>query len=226
MPEINEKVLEKLNSGREYRRFDVADIQVRSLSETEQIVEGYATTFNQPYELYSFDGYTLMEEIDSRAFEGCDMSDVIFLYDHTGRVLARLKNGTLQLTVDDHGLKVRANLAGTEAGRSLFNEIQDGYVDKMSFSFLVGEDRRTVTEDHETGHTTVLRTVLKVKKLYDVSAVSIPANDATEISARSFCEGVIAELKEQERLDADKKQERERLKEEIRQLLSTQEGAA
>lgn len=225
MPEINEKVLEKLNSGREYRRFDVADIQVRSLSETEQIVEGYATTFNQPYELFSDDGFTVMEEIDSRAFEGCDMSDVIFLFDHTGRVLARLKNGTLQLTVDDHGLKVRANLAGTEAGRSLFKEIQDGYVDKMSFSFTIGQDSRTCTEDHETGNVTILRSILKVKKLYDVSAVSIPANDATEISARSFCEGVIAELKEQERLDADKKQERERLKEEIRQLLSTQEGA-
>ena len=188
-------------------------------------MEGYATVFNRPYELYSEDGYTVMEEIDSRAFDDCDAADVIFLYDHAGRVLARQKNGTLRLTVDEHGLKVWANLAGTEAGRSLFIEIQNGYVDKMSFSFTVGQDSRQTTVDHETGAVTVLRRIERVKKLYDVSAVSIPANDATEISARSFGEGVIAGLKEQERLDANKKQERERLKEEIQQLLTTEKGA-
>ena len=69
----------------------------------------------------------------------------------------------------------------------------------MSFGFTVDEDKREITEDRATGAIDVLRTVTKVRKLYDVSAVSLPANDGTEISARSYCDGVIAEL-EAERL--------------------------
>ena len=65
------------------------------------------------------------------------------------------------------------------------------------FGFKVKEDKREVTEDRETGTVDVLRTITKISKLYDVSAVSIPANDATSISARSYSEGVIEEIKEE-----------------------------
>lgn len=219
MPELSEKVLEKLNKGREFRRIDLSGVEIRSENEGQLIVEGYACTFNGPYELFRDDGYIVMEQIDSRAFNGCDMSDVIFLYNHSGRVAARTRNETLKLTVDSHGLLCRADLSGTELGRQLYEEIKGGYTDRMSFSFVVGEDVRTVTQDRENNTTTVLRTITKFSKLYDVSAVSFPANEATEISARQFSEGVITGLKELEQLRADIKEKRERQREEIRQLL-------
>lgn len=168
------------------------------------VVEGYATTFNQPYTLYSFENYEVREEIDEHAFDECDMTDVIMQYDHQGRVFARTKNGTLQLATDKTGLKIIADLSGTEIGKQLYGEIKGGYTDQMSFGFIVGLDERTYTEDHETGKTTVLRKIKKISKLYDVSAVSIPANPATELHTRSLGDGWIAEVKA-ERLMAQKR---------------------
>lgn len=182
-------------------------MQIRSLNNDgggDMWVEGYATTFNQPYTLYSWDDYAVQEEIDEHAFDECDMTDVIMQYDHQGRVFARTKNGTLQLETDNHGLKIKANLNGTEIGKQLYGEIKGGYTDQMSFGFIVGLDEKTYTEDHETGKTTVLRRIKKISKLYDVSAVSIPANNQTSISARSLSDGLIAEVKA-ERLRAQKR---------------------
>ena len=65
----------------------------------------------------------------------------------------------------------------------------------MSFGFVVGEDKRETTIDHENDVEIVTRTTTKITKLYDVSAVSIPANDATSISARRFADGVIERIK-------------------------------
>lgn len=132
----------------------------------------------------------------------------------TGRVFARLSNGTLQLEADDHGLKISADLGGTEIGRQLFEEIDGGYTNKMSFGFTVTGDKKTRSKD-ENGHITVLRTITKIGKLYDVSAVSLPANDATEISARSIGDGLIAEALEEVKAE----EERERKIGEIRKLL-------
>ena len=168
------------------------------------VVEGYATTFNQPYTLYSWDDYEVREEIDKHAFDECDMTDVIMQYDHQGRVFARTRNNTLQLATDEHGLKITADLGGTDIGKQLYEEIKGGYTDQMSFGFIVGLDERTYTEDHESGKTTVLRRIKKISKLYDVSAVSIPANDQTSISARSLGDGWIEEVKA-ERLRAQKR---------------------
>ena len=214
-----EKMLEKLSAGREYRRIEVAGLELRAGEGEERIVEGYATTFNQPYELYRYGGYVVREQVDPAAFEGCDMADVIMQYDHQGRVFARTRNKTLTLTVDGHGLRIRADLGGTELGRQLYEEIKGGYTDRMSFGFRVGKDRREETEDHDTNTVTVLRTITRFDKLFDVSAVSIPANDATEISARSYSDGVIEELKAQERREAEKRLRRAQVQEEIRQLL-------
>lgn len=208
---IPKTIQAKLDEGRQYR--NVASFERRE-AEDGKIVEGYATVFNQPYELWSYDGYTVVEQIDAHAFDETDMSDVIMQYNHEGRVFARVSNDTLTLEADDVGLHIRADLGGTELGRQLYEEIDGGYTDKMSFGFRVKEDKREVTEDHETGNITVLRTITKIEKLYDVSAVSLPANDATSISARSFGEGVIAEIKE-ERLAREK---RERQKQRIKIL--------
>ena len=192
---IPKKITDKLNEGRTYR--NVKSIEARADDDGKKIVTGYATVFNTPYELFSMDGYTVLEQVDSRAFDDCDMTDVIMQYNHEGRVFARTSNNTLMVTPDAVGLATRADLGGTELGSQVYEEIKGGYTDKMSFGFRVAEDTREVTEDHETGEVTVLRTITKISKLYDVSAVSIPANDATSISARSYGEGVIAEAREE-----------------------------
>lgn len=186
----------RLEQGREYRHV-VMTARALPQDDDRMIVEGYATTFNQPYELYSYDNRTVMEQVDPHAFDECDMSDVIMQYDHQGRVFARTRNNTLTLRIDAKGLYIAADLGGTEEGRKLYQEIKDGYTDRMSFGFVVGADDRTISEDHESGTVTVLRTILKIIKLYDVSAVSIPANDMTSISARSLADGLIAGLAEE-----------------------------
>lgn len=197
----NKNIMDKIENGRQYRNMR----EVRALDNSEEkIVEGYASTFNEPYELYKWDNYTVREQIDPHAFDDCNMDDVIFQYDHEGRVFARTSNGTLEISTDEHGLFVRANLGGTADGINLYNEIKGGYTTKMSFGFRVEEDKREVTENRETGAVDVLRTITKISKLYDVSAVSLPANDGTEISARGFCDGLIAEI-EAERLAAEKR---------------------
>ncbi len=197
----------KLEEGRQYRKV----VEIKALDD-EMIVEGYATTFNQPYELWKDGDYTVMEQVDAHAFDDTDMSDVIMQYDHEGRVFARLSNGTLELEADDHGLHVRANLGGTEIGRQLYEEIKGGYTDKMSFGFTVSADEQTTTEDYEAKTTTILRTITGIGKLYDVSAVSLPANNATEISARSYCEGAIAEAAEEHRKAEARKRKQLKLK--------------
>lgn len=197
-----DEIMRKIDSGREYRRMEIRVKESETNEENQTpdyIVEGYASTFNEPYELWSLDGYTVREQLDPAAFNECDMSDVIMQYDHQGRVFARMSNNTLEISTDEHGLHMRADLGGTEAGRSLYEEIKGGYTTKMSFGFTVDEDKREITEDKQTGNVDILRTITRVRKLYDVSAVSLPANDGTEISARSWCDGVIAEL-EAERL--------------------------
>ena len=161
---------------------------------------------------------TVNEQVDRDAFKETDMSDVIMQYDHEGRVFARIANGTLQLTEDDHGLKITANLGGTEIGRQLFEEIQGGYTNKMSFGFTVTGEKKERTRDAE-GHVTILRTITKIGKLYDVSAVSLPANDATEISSRTISDGLIAEALEEVRAE----EERQRRIGEIRKILKREE---
>lgn len=183
---------EKIERGRTYR-----DMEVRSVENENYIVEGYASTFNDPYLLYRMDGYEVWEQVDKDSFKDTDMSDVIMQYDHEGRVFARKSNGTLMVTPDEFGLHIRADLSGTEIGRQLYEEIKGGYTNKMSFGFTVKEDERNIEENKETGVTKVMRTITEISKLYDVSAVSLPANPATSISSRADGEGVIAEVKEE-----------------------------
>ena len=199
---------------REYRRIDIQNIEARTAEDGQMIVEGYATTFNQPYKLLEDREIILNEQVARDAFKETDLSDVIMQYDHQGRVFARTRNNTLTIEADDHGLKIRADLSGTTIGRQLYEEIVGGYTDKMSFGFKVAEDERTRGKD-ENGKITVLRTIRKIGKLYDVSAVSLPANDATEISARSIGDGLITEALEEIRAE----EERQRKIGEIREIL-------
>lgn len=188
------------NPNREYR-----NMELRAAEATEEqkfIVEGYATTFNSPYELYREGNYIVMEQVDRHAFDETYMEDTIFQYDHAGMVYARTRNDTLKLDMDDHGLKVVADLGSTEASRGVWDAIDKGLIDRMSFAFTVTGDSYE-EEEQENGAVILTRTINKIGRLYDVSAVSFPANEQTSISARTkeLCDGEIAKF-EAERLHA------------------------
>lgn len=185
---------------REYRDFTLAVIEAPDTDDNNnRIVRGYASTFNQPYTLYSDDVLEIREQVAPEAFKDADMSDVIMQYDHEGRVFARMSNGTLKVAPDEEGLSIEADLGHTEIGRQLYEEIKGGYTTKMSYGYIVSDakwDRAKVDgKDIQT------RTITGIKKVFDVSAVSLPANNATSISVRKLTDGVIEEL-EAERLKA------------------------
>ena len=197
-----------VKSEREYRNMKVEVREVQNPDGDEKIVTGYASTFDQPYMLFSGEGWEYWEVVDRTAFDETDMSDVIMQYDHRGRVFARTKNKTLEVKPDDEGLFIEANLGGTEIGRQLFEEIRGGYTDKMSFGFSVRGESEDKEKD-ENGIVKYTRRITDIGKLFDVSAVSIPANDTTQISAteRSLAEardGVISRI-EAERLQEEKR---------------------
>ena len=145
-------------------------------------VSGYASTFER-YKLYEDIEGAVYEEIDPHAFDKADMSDVILQYDHAGKVFARTSNGTLTLGIDGHGLKVDADLSLTEASRELWQEISCGLITQMSFCFIVS--------DCKFDYATNTNHIMRIGKVYDVSAVSIPANPGTDIEARSQYDGAI-----------------------------------
>lgn len=176
--------------------------EVRAAAEGEEKsyeVSGYATTFNDEYVLFESDGIQYKEQILADAIdENTDLSDVIFVKDHEGTVFARTRNNTLVLEKDEHGLKVRADMSKTPTAREAFEEIAAGMYDQMSFAFTVDDD-----EYDSTNH---LRTIRHIKKLYDTSFVSFPANPGTDIgvATRSRFDGFI-EAEQAERLEREKR---------------------
>lgn len=164
--------------------------------DSEYYVEGYATTFDDPYIMFEWDGVKYYERIAADALNGADMSDVIFQYNHAGKVFARISNNTLGVEPVKRGLFVFADLSKSQAAKELHEEIRNGLITKMSWAFTVAED--SYNKDTHT------RTIMKIKKVFDVSAVSIPANGNTDISARSYFDGVI-EREKAERLERRRK---------------------
>lgn len=204
-------------TNREYRDMKieilaVPDNEPEAETEERKIVAGYATVFDSPYTLYGDDNIRIEEVVDKDAFDGADMADVIMQYDHEGRVFARTRNNTLTVTPDGKGLFITADLGGTELGRQLYEEIRGGYTDKMSFGFTVSADEWS--KEIVDGVTVNRRVLKRIGKLYDVSAVSIPANDATSISVRNMADGVIDQIRA-ERLEAERI-ETERRRAEVR----------
>lgn len=168
--------------------------------DSEFYVEGFATTFDKPYVMWEYDGIKYCEVIDRNALIGADLSDVIMQFDHSGMVFARNKMAknkppSLLLEAQESGLFIAADLGLTEEAKRIYASIDSGLVYKMSWAFSVLED--AYNKDTHT------RTILKIKKVYDVSAVSYPANGDTEISARSYFDGVI-EREQREALERRK----------------------
>lgn len=194
-----------IRENREYRNFKLNVEERKEGEESSYIAEGYATTF-EPYVIWEEDGVEYKEQILPTAFDkDTDMSDVIFVKDHAGTVFARTKNKLLNLNVDEEGLKVRVDLSKTAAAREMFEEIKVGNYTQMSFAFVVDDD-----EYDSRSHTRIIR---HLKKLFDVSAVSFPANPGTDISpaTRSRFDGFI-EAEKAERLERQKQLELEKAK--------------
>lgn len=166
------------------------------------VVEGYATTFGAPY-AFGHDG--TREQVLRSALDGADMSDVIFQLNHEGIVMARQRNGTLELSLDDHGLFMRARIGGCQAGRDLYEAIANGLIDRMSWGFVLNRDGW----EYDPGQR--LSTITSVKKVFDVSAVSRPADEDTEIHARSYLDGVIESEQRRESAQREEAEEMRRL---------------
>lgn len=206
-----------IKSNREYRAMK---LETRAIEEgsKERKVRGHFTTYNEPYLLWSYSEpgylYELWEQVDREAFKDTDVSDVIFQYNHEGRVFARTANGTMELFEDEIGAGVEADLGGTEIGRQLWEEIDGEYTSKMSFGFTIAAQTREqkVEETDSLYKVVVLRTIKSVGKLYDVSAVSIPANDNTDIASRSEKDGEIQKALEEFKARRNKKIELARAK--------------
>ena len=203
---------------REYRSLELRVAEQGE--EKNYIVDGYATTFDEPYELYRDGKYIVMEKVDRHAFEDTYMDDVIFQYNHSGMVYARTRNKTLRLEENDHGLKVTADLGSTEASRGVWDAIDKGLIDRMSFAFTVTGDSYE-EEEQENGDIILTRTIKKIGRLYDVSAVSFPANEGTSISARTkeLCDGEIAKFEAERLHEQEIKEKREALKTQISRIM-------
>ena len=177
----------------QYRTIDISPSDTNKRLQSEKYVEGMATTFDEPYLLYEWDGNKYYENIDKNALSGADMSDVIFQYNHGGKVLARVSNNTLLLDVTEKGLVVAADLSKSKQAREMYHEINAGLVTKMSIGFTVAES--SYNQETRT------RTIRKIKRVYDVSGVSHPANPNTEIEARNaFFNQVIQQEKRAKQL--------------------------
>ena len=204
-----------MKTEREYRNMS---IEIKQDGEGPSfLVEGYASTF-APYKLLEIDGEDYNERIEPNAFDDADMSDVVFRVDHEGPVYARASAGTVSLNIDEHGLRQLSDLSKTQRARELFEDIRAGNYPQMSFAF-------SVEADHYEAETRT-RVIDRIAKVYDVSAVTWPANPTTELHVRDYFNGVIEAEKaaEAERLAAEEErrrdlERREQLKQKIEEVM-------
>ena len=201
----NDKI--KLKDERQIRAQQLFTPATTKRIDSNHYVEGYAARY-EPYVLYETDEGPIYERFERGCFDGCDFSDVIYQLNHQGTVMARQSNGSLIVEPDDNGLFIAADLGRTEAARRHYEEISAGMITKMSWGFILGEyhyDRESRTIVHKS-----------VKKIFDVSGVSIPANQNTEINARSWGDGVI-DLAARSEAELDERRRRLRLKIQIQE---------
>lgn len=203
---------------REYRMTQPFSVCRRAAGDEEglpelMIAEGYASTFNEFYKLATYYGEEIWEQISSDACDGTDMSDVIMQYDHQGRVFARMSNKTLEVIPDEKGIWMRSYLQGTELGRQIWQEIEGGYTTRMSFAFSVLPEDISYEEefDDERDIWIVRRTINHIQKIYDVSAVSIPANPSTSIAVQQATRGALEAAREEFLAEKKRVEARKRL---------------
>lgn len=202
-----------IRDNREYRSMPLLHKRAEAEPEENYIVEGHAATYDE-YLLFNDGMNDFYERIDPHAFDETDTSDVVFVIDHEGRVFARTRNGSVQLMHDDNGLFVRVDLSRSSSARSVHEDIMCGNYDRMSFAFTVKDDE--ISHDDKGYH----RVIKSVGKLFDISAVSFPANPNTSIgiAARSAFDGFIEEEKRLELAKAEEARKLEEAKKNYKEL--------
>jgi HK97 family phage prohead protease len=165
------------NPNKEVRTFNVQNLELREEGDS-NVVVGYASVFNT----LSNDLGNFKEIISPDAFEGRLNDDVRFLINHEGLPLARTTNETLRLTTDETGLRYEAKVANTSLGRDLLELMRNGTINQSSFAFVVDDDSWEVKDGVN------IRTINKVSRLYDVSAVTYPAYEEASVALRSMDE--------------------------------------
>lgn len=188
---------------KEIRKLDL-QFRAEDTEDGKMQIRGYAAVFNSP-ETYSY-----TETIDSRAFDEADMSDVVLRYNHNDSfmVLARTRNHSLELNVDEKGLFIDATLQEDITDhKNIFNAIKSGLIDKQSFAFVVDED--------EYDYDTDTRTITKIGKVYDVSVVDQPFYNATDVSVARNQNDEFMERRNELRKEHEEKQALEEKRNEI-----------
>ena len=182
---IQTRAQQQKNDDKEIRFANISDFNIElRKGDTEasgkMIIEGYAAVFDKETLIGSED-WGFYESIDKRAFEGANMKDVPLKYNHSDAVpiLARTRNKSLALSVDDKGLFISAELLDTQDCIDMYKRIKAGLIDKMSFAFTVKE------EDVRKGKIPH-RKITRFDRIFDVSVVDMPAYDDTSIYARSL----------------------------------------
>ena len=149
------------------------------------IIEGYAVLFDTP-QTYQYGDTTYTEQISRGALDNTDMKRTVLRYNHDDSVmaLARVKNGSLVLSIDEVGLRVWAELLDTQTNRDLYKSIRNGLIDEMSFAFTVAKDGDKWT--YEDDYTKVTREITAIDTLYDVSVVDTGFYEKTSVYARAL----------------------------------------
>ncbi|MBH1941641.1 HK97 family phage prohead protease [Mobilitalea sibirica] len=172
----------KLDEFKPQNEMRLVEFRAVDNDEGKMIIEGQAITYDQPA-THQYGKYKFTETIRKGALDFTDMKDVPLRYNHndTWIIIARTRNKSLQLILDETGLKIRAELIDTQANIDIYKSIQAGLIDKMSFAFTVADKGDTWTY----GENETFREVTSINRLYDVSVVDTPFYDTTSVYARS-----------------------------------------
>ena len=178
----------------------LSDVSFKEEDEQKMVLEGYAIVFNQET-LIGDKEKGFIESIDRNALTNANMKDVPMKYNHDDSflIIARTRNNSLRLTVDDIGLKVRAELIDTDSNKDIYKMVKAGLLDKMSFAFTVSSQKIDRSGDIPK------RTITGIDRLYDVSIVDLPAYDQTSIVVGRSLALVDTELKTMDMEDQIKK---------------------
>lgn len=180
----------------------LSDVSFKEEDEQKMVLEGYAIVFDQETLIGDKDkGF--IESIDRNALKNANMKDVPMKYNHDDSflIIARTRNNSLRLTVDDIGLKVRAELIDTDSNKDIYKMVKAGLLDKMSFAFTVSSQKIDRSGDVPK------RTITGIDRLYDVSIVDLPAYDQTSIVVGRSLALVDTELMAMDMEDQKKKAE-------------------
>lgn len=169
----------------------VSPIEIRAddgESSTLRSVVGHAAVFDRLSEELGFPGWSFRERIRRGAFRRAldEGQDTVLLIEHDPRwPLARTRSGTLELSEDPRGLRTFARIDTRQTYASdLVIALERRDVDQMSFGFVAGEDE-WLERRHDDGTVEIIRDVVEVERLFDVSAVTFPAYPQTDFGLRA-----------------------------------------